>query len=195
MTSKQYPPAEFLSECLDYNSETGEFTWRHRPRSHFESDWVMNKINSRWAGKGAGSYQKTPEGHPHKVSIIVVYKGKKECLLGHRIAMIMSGVDPSGFQVDHINGNAWDNKRSNLRLASNAENARNSRLSRTGRKHGVPNVYQDKRRSGAWGARIMVNYRPIHLGTHITKGLAAVAYAKASLRHHGTFSPFYRKAA
>jgi hypothetical protein len=49
------PEYEYLIECFDYNFETGEFTWKERPMSHFKTKTAMSIINSRLAGKSAGS--------------------------------------------------------------------------------------------------------------------------------------------
>lgn len=47
--------------------------------------------------------------------------GKQHPLMMHRFILN----PPKGVEVDHMNGNALDNRRSNIRLASRAENLRN----------------------------------------------------------------------
>lgn len=87
--------------------------------------------------------------------------------------------------VDHINGNPFDNRIENLRLCTHQENCFNSK--------GKGAVLRGVRKSRAkhidtFNARIKVRGEEIHLGNHPTKGLAAVAVAKASLRYFGRFS-------
>jgi hypothetical protein len=49
------PDYEYLLECFDYNKDTGEFIWKTRPLTHFKNKTAMSIINSRLAGKSAGS--------------------------------------------------------------------------------------------------------------------------------------------
>ena len=67
-----------------------------------------------------------------------------------------------GEYVDHINGDTLDNRRSNLRVCTNAANLRNGRI-RQNNTSGKTGVWQDKR-SGKWVAEIKVNYKKISLG-------------------------------
>lgn len=88
--------------------------------------------------------------------------------------------------VDHRNGDGLDNRRSNLRKATAAQNTWNRRLSsnnRTGYK-GVQ-FYPNK---GRWRAQIRVNRRQISLGYHDTIEQAAAAYNEAALEHFGEFA-------
>jgi hypothetical protein len=88
--------------------------------------------------------------------------------------------------VDHIDGNTLNNCRSNLRLATAAENQRNRRLSKrntTGYK-GVSYVdAYDK-----WTASIKTSGRLIHLGTFATAEQAFEARNEAALLYHGEFA-------
>jgi len=92
---------------------------------------------------------------------------------------------PKGFFVDHKNGNGLDNRRSNLRLATNSQNGANRRkLSpKTSAYKGV-----HRRENGKWRASIRVNKRLLHLGTFENEIDAAAAYNKAALLHFGEFA-------
>jgi len=69
---------------------------------------------------------------------------------------------PSGIEVDHRNRNTLDNRRSNLRLCTHAQNAQN--LSQSIRNtSGYRGVSFDKR-SGRWDARGYVNGKQYWLG-------------------------------
>ncbi len=59
--------------------------------------------------------------------------GKKRTVSLHRLLM----GEPKGMQVDHINGNTLDNRRSNLRVVTASENQKNGKVHRAGRPVGV----------------------------------------------------------
>jgi hypothetical protein len=83
---------------------------------------------------------------------------------------------PKGFVVDHINGNGFDNRRSNLRVVSAMENAQNQpRLSRAN-SSGYRGVCFHKQ-AKKWAAYSRKDKKAIHLGLHETAEMAAkVAY-------------------
>jgi hypothetical protein len=87
--------------------------------------------------------------------------------------------------VDHSDGNGLNNRRSNLRVASRAQNIRNAKKRRDN-KSGAKGVWQDPR-YGTWQASITVNRKRVHLGSFRSLDAAAAAYAEASKLHHGEF--------
>lgn len=91
-----------------------------------------------------------------------------------------------GDAVDHINRNPLDNRRSNLRICSQRENSCNQSGARSN-PSGLKGV--SRTADGAkWRARIMVNRKEIHLGSHLTKEGAARAYDDAAIKHFGEFA-------
>lgn len=93
---------------------------------------------------------------------------------------------PKGSYVDHINGDRLDNRKENLRIATNAQNIRNSAL-KSSNSSGFKGVSwrADKNK---WQAKITYNYRQKHLGLFSSKREAAIAYNEAAKRYHGTFA-------
>lgn len=89
---------------------------------------------------------------------------------------------PKGQVVDHINGDSLDNRRSNLRIASNQQNSWN-------RRPRADSGFLGVRKSGdQWMAAIYPNLTPISLGSYETKELAAAAYNEASAIIYGEFA-------
>jgi hypothetical protein len=107
--------------------------------------------------------------------------GKQAYFLLHRVIMDA----PPNMQVDHIDGDGLNNRRSNLRLATVAENHRNLRKP-SNNTSGYKGVSWRKDRS-KWRAAIRVDGRLITLGTFDCPQRAHVAYCEASARLHGEF--------
>jgi hypothetical protein len=93
---------------------------------------------------------------------------------------------PSGFVIDHINGDTLDNRWSNLRLATKKGNAANRGLDRSNTS-GYKGVKWSKA-AGKWVAAIVSDDRTIHLGVFVDPVDAARAYNTAALLHFGEFA-------
>lgn len=83
---------------------------------------------------------------------------------------------PSGFQVDHINRNRLDNRRTNLRIATQKQNLYNKvkYKNNTSGFRGI--VWYEKRKK--WGAGIRFNGKRIHIGMFHDIKEAAKSYDK-----------------
>lgn len=82
---------------------------------------------------------------------------------------------PKGTQVDHINGNGLDNRRSNLRFATNRQNQQNRHDVTSSRYPGVGwNKHANK-----WVSRIWFNGKRKHLGCFTDEREAAMVYERA----------------
>lgn len=99
----------------------------------------------------------------------------------HRIIMRPE----KGFVVDHIDNDGLNNRRSNLRIVTQAENLWNSRVKRTSAS-GIKGVKWDAER-GKWMARIRKHGRQHFLGRFPTMEDAQAAYAAASAELHGKY--------
>lgn len=89
---------------------------------------------------------------------------------------------------DHINGIRSDNRLSNLREATEAQNCQNARR-RKDNSSGQKGVSWYPR-YGKWRARIAVSKQDKLLGYFEKRSDAVQAYKKAALQHHGAFARF-----
>jgi hypothetical protein len=103
-------------------------------------------------------------------------------VLLHRLIMD----PPSTLQVDHRNGDKLDNRRSNLRICTNAQNIQNmhARRGTTSQFKGVSWF----KRAGLWQVQIRAHPRQLHLGYFKCELCAARAYRDVALRLHGEFA-------
>lgn len=104
-------------------------------------------------------------------------------ILMHRLILAA----PPGTHVDHINHNTLDNRRSNLRLATAAQNCWNTGSWRTNTS-GHKGVWRDPK-SHKWTSAITVNGERHYLGVFATAEDAADAYKQAAVRMRGEFHP------
>lgn len=148
-----------LKEVLDYNPDTGVFTWIKR--------------NGNVAGsKNKGGY------------ICITVKLKK--YQAHRLAYLyMTGNFPENF-IDHINHIPYDNRWSNLRAATNSQNQANAKKP-INNKSGYKGVCWSKTNK-RWCAVIVYMKKKMHLGYYTTPQEASEAYKKKSIELNGEFS-------
>ena len=170
---------EIVRDLLNYDPDTGIFTWRHRDRKYFKTDRGPNPWNARYAGKEAGRF--TFYGYIQ----IKIFEYE---FYAHRIAYLyMTGSFPEMY-IDHIDRNKSNNRFENLRVVSQAVNMQNTFNPYRSNKLKVRGVRQTA--SKKFDARISVNGQDHALGTFETAAQAEAAYlaAKASLHPEAVFT-------
>ncbi|HBR1807418.1 TPA: HNH endonuclease [Klebsiella pneumoniae] len=169
--------AAYLKECVNYNPETGLFTWLNRPLEHFKSLRACNAWNSRYSGLVAGSIRK--DGY---CALKIDGNGYK----AHRIAWLIAHNEwPDDMDIDHINGIRNDNRLSNLRLANRNENCANVKV-RVNCSSGFFGVHWFKSRE-EWVAQIRTGKVKKHLGYFHGIGDAVRAYNAECEKLHGEY--------
>lgn len=93
---------------------------------------------------------------------------------------------PSGFDVDHINGNKLDNRRANLRICSRHENTFNQGL-RSNNNSGYKGVSWRKQER-KWIAQIQANGKRKTIGYFDSAIEAARAYDNAAIEAYGEYA-------
>jgi hypothetical protein len=151
------------ARLLRYNEQTGDFVWISPPKNH-----------PRMLGKEAGC---NASGYT-MISLL----GKK--VKAHRLAWLFAYGAWPDMEVDHINGNPFDNRIENLRLATNPQNQANRK--RNAGKATPKGVRQMK--SGRFQARLRVDGKAIHIGSFDTSELASQAYMAAAKKYYGEFA-------
>ena len=161
MTDKELTQ-DRLKECLRYESDTGYFFWLKRN---------SNRIK---IGDQAGTKQNC-DGYAEIQIDGVLRKA-------HRLAWLyVYGAFPQG-QIDHINGDRFDNRIVNLRDATPQENAHNQKQAHKRNKSGFLGVIAKP--WGAFCAEIRVDKKKIYIGSYPTAELAHQAYLEAKARLH-----------
>jgi hypothetical protein len=156
---------EQLKEILEYNPDTGVFTWK-------------KTVNSR-AVIGSVAGYKINEGY-----IQISIYGKK--YRAHRLAFLyMTGKWPKEL-VDHVNQIKDDNRYINLREATVSQNNINSKKQKNN-KSGYRGVYWDSKNQ-IW--RVQIKYKSKHryLGRYADIKEAASVYKAAALKLYGEFA-------
>jgi len=148
-----------LRELLHYDRDTGEFRWWKRVGEEMR------------LGEVAGS-----------VKICV----DRRWYHAHQLAWLYMTGEWGRPMIDHRDGDATNNRWSNLREATASQNGANTRRRRQNAS-GYKGVSLDKR-SGRCRASIRKNGRKINLGTFDTPEAAHAAYVEAARKLFGEFA-------
>lgn len=156
---------ETLRALIALDGKTGHLFWRPRGEEWFSNPNAASAWNRRYAGKRALSTNKG-DGALHGTLM-------GRTVMAHRVVWALSkGAWPKRV-IDHINGNAKDNRPENLRDVSMLENSRNCKLARNNSSgtHGVSWHERDRR----WSVRIAGKY----IGSFVEKDDAIAARLNA----------------
>lgn len=115
--------------------------------------------------------------------------GPRGCIVTenmHRTIASRAGHAIDGLEVDHIDGDRLNNRRSNLRPATHSENGRN-RPGQSNNRSGAKGVSWHKAR-GKWQVHIKTDGQKRYLGLFNTVAEAAEVYRVAAELQHGRFA-------
>lgn len=152
-----------LHRVLQYDADTGVFTWKER------------RSRSAREGTVAGT------AHCRGYSVVRVFQRQ---FLAHRLAWFYANGTWPPEQVDHVNGIRTDNRLCNLRLVSAAHNLQNQRAARSNNRTSNSLGVSFHKARAKWRARITVDGVEIHLGLFDTESAAHTAYLSAKRTHH-----------
>jgi len=159
MSTLNYITPEQLKKLLQYDPETGLFTW-------------LASNNGVQIGDVAG--YKTTDGY---ITIRVNYK----LYLAHRLVWLyMTGEWPEN-QIDHENHAKDDNRFNNLCEATHQQNQMNRSMLRTNTS-GITGVVWHKA-SNKWMAYINASSKRLHLGLFTKKWDAVCARKSAEIKY------------
>jgi len=160
---------EYVRSALAYDPETGILRWKER--ADRSRSW-----NIRYVGTYAGA--KSKQGY-----LMVKINGIK--YFAHRLVWVISyGCWPEQ-QIDHKDGDKLNNRISNIRLATSAQNNQNKNKRRDNTS-GHPGVYWYHRHQ-KWGASIRVDGKQINLGFYVAFEDAVFKRKCAETKYFGEF--------
>ena len=154
-----------LKELLDYNSDTGIFTWK------------VNIAKNVKVGHIAGNVKDT--GY-------IRIKINKKMYLAHHLAFLYVFNSIPSNMIDHINGNRADNRLCNLREVTNAENQYNSKIN-SKNNSGYKNVSWNKARN-KWIVQLKINGKQKFIGYFDDLEFADLVAQEARNKYHKEFA-------
>lgn len=141
---------------------------------------ILDDEDLYWAVQWTWTIPKNQDGYAFRLV------DHKAVLLHREIAKRANPEAEYAPEVDHKDGNKLNNRRSNLRPCTHAENMRNMQLKITNTS-GYKGVCWSKR-GQYWISYITVDYKTISLGCFDRKEDAAWAYNQAAVKHFGEFA-------
>ena len=154
-----------LKNELTYCRTTGKFFWKY---------------------PGKGRRKSGESGCYRKVRKYVSIRFNNKEYRAHKLAWFYVYGEWPSHEIDHINGDPWDNRIINLRLATREENARNRKTHRNS-VTGYKGVFENKR-DGGYRAYIRVQGKSKFLGNFDSAEMAALVYDSAAKKYYKEFA-------
>jgi len=170
MADKNLIIQEYLHSIMNYDPETGIFTWKWREDK-------PNNVNSAFAGKDMGSIT----GADY-LQLTIDYKTYPAAVIAW---IYMKGVWPNG-KMDHKNRDTMDNRFDNLRDSTDSQNGYNKKIPENNTT-GFKGVCYDKSRD-KYIVYITADKKRHFIGRFDTPQDAHAAYCEAAKRLHGDFA-------
>lgn len=145
---------DVIKNRLLYDGESGVITWKGKAKTGLNRD-----------GKVAG--------HKNNALGYVLINVSGNVVSAHRIAWLLHHGSWPDKNIDHINGNGFDNRICNLRSVSQSVNVQNKRNAQSNNKSGYLGVSKN---GSKWRATIRLNGKSMHIGYFNTPEEAHAAY-------------------
>lgn len=166
-----------VMQRLDYDPETGDFRWRATGNNRTKVGDLAGHVSDH-------GYRR----------ITLSAGGRMKRVMAHRIAwLVVHGEWPTGF-VDHNDGNKLNNRISNLRLATKAQNAMNTGTRRDNALGARGVTYRKAQTQRPYIAKISVDGKQKLIGSYATLAEAQAAYDAAALAVQGEWASTKRRA-
>jgi HNH endonuclease len=177
------PSPELVQSRLDYDPETGTFTWLPRPGT-YRTTLAWNK---QWAGKSVSlTISRSSSAPGLKEYALIRLLGR--AYGAHRLAWVCHHGKWPDHEIDHRDRDPLNNRISNLREATRSQNQRNKGPMRNN-SSGFKGVSFRAKRAGRkkYYAQINVGHTMKFLGWFATAEEASSVFSAFAKQMHGEF--------